>query len=98
MTSHESEAVEGQFLLRAGASGSALEAWHGRDENLAVGQRAFYHRACLNGAACVGKYTDEMEGHRQALMIRRTAATTDTRDHCAASAHGHSMSQDQRRQ
>jgi hypothetical protein len=61
MTSHESEAVEGQFLLRAGASGSALEAWHGRDENLAVGQRAFYHRACLNGAASVGKYTDEME-------------------------------------
>jgi fructose-bisphosphate aldolase class I len=40
----------------------ALEAWRGRDENLAAGQRAFYHRACLNGAACVGKYTDAMEG------------------------------------
>src|SRR6516165_9599832 len=39
----------------------ALEAWHGRDENLAAGQRAFYHRACLNGAASVGKYKDEME-------------------------------------
>jgi len=39
----------------------ALEAWHGRDENLAAGQRAFYHRARLNGAASVGKYTDEME-------------------------------------
>ena len=39
--------------------------------------------------------------HRQALMIRRTAATgatTDKRDPCAAPAHGHSMSQDQRRQ
>jgi fructose-bisphosphate aldolase class I len=39
----------------------ALEAWHGRDENLAAGQRAFSHRARANGAATVGKYTDEME-------------------------------------
>jgi fructose-bisphosphate aldolase class I len=39
----------------------ALEAWHGRHQNLAAGQRAFHHRACLNGAASVGKYTDEME-------------------------------------
>lgn len=39
----------------------ALEAWQGRDENLAAGQRAFYHRARLNGAASVGKYMDEME-------------------------------------
>lgn len=39
----------------------ALEAWHGRDENLAAGQRALHRRARLNGAASVGKYTDEME-------------------------------------
>jgi fructose-bisphosphate aldolase, class I len=39
----------------------ALEAWHGRDEYLAAGQRAFCHRACLNGAATLGKYTCEME-------------------------------------
>jgi fructose-bisphosphate aldolase class I len=39
----------------------ALEAWNGRDENLAVGQQAFYQRASLNGAASVGKCTDEME-------------------------------------
>ena len=39
----------------------ALEAWHGRDEDLAAGQRAFYRRARCNGAACVGKYSDEME-------------------------------------
>jgi fructose-bisphosphate aldolase, class I len=39
----------------------ALEAWHGRNENLSAGQRAFYHRARLNGAASVGKYLDEME-------------------------------------
>ena len=39
----------------------ALEAWHGRDENLAAGQQALYRRASSNGAASVGKYTDEME-------------------------------------
>jgi fructose-bisphosphate aldolase class I len=39
----------------------ALEAWHGRDENLAAGQEALYRRARSNGAASVGKYTDEME-------------------------------------
>jgi fructose-bisphosphate aldolase, class I len=39
----------------------ALEAWHGRDENLAAGQQAFFSRARANGAASVGKYTDEME-------------------------------------
>ena len=39
----------------------ALEAWHGRDENLAAGQQALHRRARSNGAASVGKYTDEME-------------------------------------
>ena len=40
---------------------AALEAWHGRDENLKAGQQALYHRARCNGAASRGKYTDEME-------------------------------------
>jgi fructose-bisphosphate aldolase, class I len=39
----------------------ALEAWHGRDEDLAAGQSAFYRRARCNAAACVGTYADEME-------------------------------------
>jgi fructose-bisphosphate aldolase class I len=39
----------------------ALEAWHGRDENLAAGRQALHRRASLNGAASVGKYSDEME-------------------------------------
>jgi fructose-bisphosphate aldolase class I len=39
----------------------ALEAWHGREENLAAGQTALCRRANCNGAASVGKYTDEME-------------------------------------
>jgi fructose-bisphosphate aldolase, class I len=39
----------------------ALETWHGRDENLAAGQEALYRRARCNGAASLGRYTDEME-------------------------------------
>ena len=39
----------------------ALEAWHGKAENLAAGQQALYRRARSNGAASVGKYRDEME-------------------------------------
>lgn len=39
----------------------ALEAWHGRYERLPAGQQAFRNRARLNGAATLGKYTDEME-------------------------------------
>jgi fructose-bisphosphate aldolase class I len=39
----------------------ALEAWHGRDENLNAGQEALYRRARCNGAACLGAYTGEME-------------------------------------
>ena len=40
---------------------AALEAWHGRDENLKAGQQALYHRARCNGAASRGEYTDAME-------------------------------------
>ena len=39
----------------------ALEAWHGRDENLDAGRQALYLRARCNSAASLGKYTDEME-------------------------------------
>jgi fructose-bisphosphate aldolase class I len=40
---------------------SALEAWHGRDENLKAGQQALIQRLRCNAAANLGKYTDEME-------------------------------------
>jgi fructose-bisphosphate aldolase, class I len=43
----------------------ALEAWHGRDENRTAGQRALCRRARFNGAASLGKYTDEMEATSQ---------------------------------
>ena len=39
----------------------ALEAWHGRDENLAAGRQVLFQRARCNSAATLGKYTDEME-------------------------------------
>jgi fructose-bisphosphate aldolase class I len=39
----------------------ALEAWHGRDENLDIGRQALYQRARCNGAASRGEYSDEME-------------------------------------
>src|SRR5919198_3544830 len=34
----------------------ALHAWHGKHENLRVGQRVFYHRAQCVSAAAVGTY------------------------------------------
>src|SRR5918996_4823669 len=43
---------------------AALEAWHGRDENVKTGQQAFYHRAHCNSAATRGEYTDQMEARR----------------------------------
>jgi fructose-bisphosphate aldolase class I len=39
----------------------ALKAWAGKPENVEAAQRAFYHRAKLNGAARTGMYAPEME-------------------------------------
>ncbi|MEZ4216702.1 MAG: class I fructose-bisphosphate aldolase [Myxococcota bacterium] len=39
----------------------ALKAWGGKQENVAAGQRAYYHRAKCNSAARTGAYTDAME-------------------------------------
>jgi fructose-bisphosphate aldolase class I len=43
---------------------AAMGVWGGRDENLAAGQHAFYHRARCNGAASLGNYTQDMEQSR----------------------------------
>ncbi len=40
---------------------SALEAWGGKSANVGAAQKAYYHRAKLNGAARNGKYTPAME-------------------------------------
>jgi fructose-bisphosphate aldolase class I len=39
----------------------ALEAWHGRDENLEAGRHALYLRARCNSTASLGRYTHELE-------------------------------------
>jgi fructose-bisphosphate aldolase class I len=44
----------------------ALKAWHGKNENLKAGQRAFYHRAKCDSAAALGKYTAAMEAESAA--------------------------------
>jgi fructose-bisphosphate aldolase, class I len=40
----------------------ALQAWHGKHENLQAGQRVFYHRAKCVSVAARGTYTKAMEG------------------------------------
>jgi fructose-bisphosphate aldolase, class I len=40
---------------------ACLKAWSGKPENVAAGQRAFTHRARMNGLASLGKYTSAQE-------------------------------------
>jgi fructose-bisphosphate aldolase class I len=40
---------------------AALKAWGGKAENFAAGQRAFAHRARMNGAAALGKWDEKLE-------------------------------------
>jgi fructose-bisphosphate aldolase class I len=45
----------------------ALKAWVGKEENVEAAQRAYYHRAKMNGAARTGMYAPEME--REAAVV-----------------------------
>ncbi|PIT69175.1 hypothetical protein CER18_03925 [Bartonella tribocorum] len=40
---------------------AALKAWAGKDENIAVAQKAFHHRARMNHLAALGQWTKEQE-------------------------------------
>lgn len=40
---------------------ASLEAWGGKDENIAAGQRAFSHRAKMNGLAATGGWKKDLE-------------------------------------
>jgi fructose-bisphosphate aldolase class I len=40
---------------------AAIKAWGGKAENVAAGQRAFLHRARMNGLAAVGKWSKDEE-------------------------------------
>lgn len=42
----------------------AIEAWHGKPQNLQAGQQAFYFRAKCNSAAALGKYSSVLEGKK----------------------------------
>jgi fructose-bisphosphate aldolase class I len=52
---------------------AALEAWHGRDENLKIAQEALSHRARCNRAASLGRYTDDMEASPASPVLRHEA-------------------------
>ena len=40
---------------------AALKAWGGKPENVAAGQRAFAHRARMNGLAALGRWSRDLE-------------------------------------
>ena len=48
-------------LVRPGSPGASSAASGGREENVASAQRAYYHRARMNGAARTGTYTAALE-------------------------------------
>ena len=44
----------------------ALKTWRGQAANVAAAQKALYHREKMNGAACLGRYTLQMEQEKAA--------------------------------
>ena len=63
----------------------ALEAWHGRDENLKAGQQALYHRARCNGAASTRDvHRRDGGGSAAGATGRRIAASGTTTDRAAS--------------
>jgi len=44
----------------------ALKTWRGQPANLAAAQKALYHREKMNSAACLGRYTTQMEQEKAA--------------------------------
>ena len=42
------------------------KAWSGKTENVAAAQRAFAHRARMNGLAAKGEWTEDLEKERKA--------------------------------
>ena len=44
----------------------ALKTWRGQAANVAAAQKALYHREKMNGAACLGRYTAQMEQEKAA--------------------------------
>jgi CheY-like chemotaxis protein len=76
------QALDDQPLPREALQDAALGAWHGQNANLKAGQEALYHWARCNGAASLGKYTDEMETALAGPALRHiTPSGTTTETH-----------------
>jgi fructose-bisphosphate aldolase class I len=50
------------FSFGRALQASAQSAWRGKAENVPVAQRAFSHRARMNGLATLGQWTPALEG------------------------------------
>jgi fructose-bisphosphate aldolase, class I len=61
MNAHGPHPWELSFSYGRALQAAALNAWGGKPENVEAAQRAFYHRAKMNGAARTGMYAPEME-------------------------------------
>ena len=56
-----SEALVTATLERIAQQNPALNAWKGQNANIGAAQRAFHHRAQMNGLAAQGKWKAELE-------------------------------------
>jgi fructose-bisphosphate aldolase class I len=61
MNAHGPHPWQLSFSYGRALQAPALKAWRGRPENVEAGQRAYYHRAKMNGAARTGTYAPAME-------------------------------------
>jgi fructose-bisphosphate aldolase class I len=61
MNAHGPHPWQLSFSYGRALQAPALKAWGGKPENVEAGQRAYYHRAKMNGAARTGMYAPEME-------------------------------------
>jgi fructose-bisphosphate aldolase class I len=61
MNTHGPHPWQLSFSYGRALQAPALKAWAGKRENVEAGQRAYYHRAKMNGAARTGMYAPEME-------------------------------------
>jgi fructose-bisphosphate aldolase class I len=63
MNKHYADVMPWQLSFSYGRAlqASALETWGGKKDNVASAQKAFAHRAKMNGLAQQGAWTKEME-------------------------------------
>jgi fructose-bisphosphate aldolase, class I len=61
MNAHGPHPWQLSFSYGRALQAPALKAWGGKPENVEAAQRAYYHRAKMNGAARTGMYAPEME-------------------------------------